>query len=145
MVHLEVHQAQLLRMLAALFGEDQLLVNLSLRMVIDSCEDMQQAVREGVCSAAGSPVLDTKCLFTIVNGNDRPQLVVDFSGFGESYIDAAALKQNEAIERVLAEAGIKCLFIHPKDFQAILDKDAETTLVSVLQGLLDDKQPEDAG
>jgi hypothetical protein len=145
MINLDLRQAQLFRMLSTLFGEEQVLPNLSLRMILGSCEGVDVSIfsAEGVSDSAPAVIptkadLDRRCLFTVLDDQDKPRVVVDFSGFGDSFIDADALKRHEVIQRVLGSVGLKFLLIHPKDFESILDRDSETTLVGVLQELFDD-------
>ena len=127
-------EAQLYRVLTALFGRDQVVPQMSVMAVCGGtlpqscdCDDVELDVW----------AKKNKCLFTIVDSDDNPKLVVEFfSGF-EQAIDVKEEEHQRVLEPLLGAAGIRYVTISPSEFAEILDPGSSLDMVAFLRSKVD--------
>jgi hypothetical protein len=131
---MEVKEAQLFRMLTAVFGEDQVIFGMSALAVSggevpESFPDEKEVrSRDELSGWARS----TRCLFTVVDYGQNPRLVVDFSASSGEAIDLSLLESQAALPYFLQASGVKLVLLTTKDFQEILDPNSSLTLPKFL-------------
>jgi hypothetical protein len=122
----DLYTATFLRILTSLFGEDQVVVGMSLFVVcggvmpLDFVDDHIEVAK------------NRKCLFTIVNQDDRPCLVIDFAPGRYSTIDMGTFEYAEQMERALTEVGVKYISIDVCELTALQDPHSNLDLCTLL-------------
>lgn len=132
MVNLALHEAQLYRLLSGLFGGERVVPHMR---VISVCGG---EVPAGECDGdLRTWAQNNRCLFTIVDADDKPCLVVEFfSGFTE-FVDPTEAEHQRFLKPMLAAQGIRYVTISPTEFSEILDPGSSLDLVSFLQDKVD--------
>lgn len=126
MIELTTSEAQLMRMLAAFFGKDQVIPRMSVLAVCGG--ELPAGSRKELVAWAKS----SRCLFTVVDREDRPKLVVEFfAGFQDS-IDLQEEEHQRLLAPMLRELGIRYITISPEQFEELLDPDGDLDLFSLL-------------
>lgn len=115
-----LREAQLFRMLSALFGEDRVVPHMSLAGVLGG-EQLDSATREW-CA-------DQRCLITIVGHDDEPRFVLDFAAIEGDVIDPDRVELHRKGAELLARFGIHFFSMHEEDFQALITPGTGFTLV----------------
>jgi len=130
-----IEEAQLFRKLVALFGKDCVIPNMSLSTVIsDSYEGSDGSTLPFLTERqAGS-----KCLFTIVDANDKPGLVVEFAATEGDIVDIERLERCKHLEPILSAHNIRFVTLSLSEFNETLDPSSGVKFISLLQGKLDD-------
>lgn len=130
MVFIELHEAQLFNMLASFFGRERVIPQMSVLSVCGgSLPESAQKLSSGITSWARS----NKCLFTIIDDEDTPKLVVEFfSGFEHS-IDPVEEEHQRLLTTILPAAGIRYITISHGEFSELLDPRGNLDFFSLLE------------
>lgn len=127
-------EAQLFRLLSGLFGGERVVPHMR---VISVCGG---ALPSAALDGAGERATwaeQNRCLFTIVDGDDNPCLVVEFfAGFSE-FIDPTEEEHQRFLRPILAAQGIPYVTISPSEFAEILDPGSGLDLVAFLRDKVD--------
>lgn len=130
MVFIELHEAQLFNLLASFFGRERVVPHMSVWSVCGG------ALPEGLRRPSEDLAVwakSNKCLFTIIDGDDNPKMVVEFfSGF-EKAIDATEEAHQRILPPLLAAAGIRYITISDEEFSELLDPRGSLDLFSLLE------------
>lgn len=115
---------QLLRLLEMIFGEERVIYNMSAFLISGNSPT----------SLDVAWAKDTKCLFTVVDYDDTPKLVIDFAASDSALevIDTTLLAIQEQLSSYLFKAGIRYIKIKMSDFNDVLDPENELTLTEVI-------------
>lgn len=133
--HFTIEEAQLFRQLCAIFGKDRVIPYMSVRAVIsDSYDDAGLPDSIGLLEIHAN----SKCLFTIVDGDDRPCLVVEFSATEGDVVDIAQLERFRHVQPILNAHRVHFITLSLAEFNETLDPQSGIKLVALLQGKLDD-------
>ena len=127
---LELHEAQLLKLLQSFFGKDRVMPHLSVRMI---CAEFTSDI-ESVCPAS---VAAERCLFTIIDEQSVPHLVLEFMPDRKLAIEVESLTRVEQIRSCLSAVGVRYLHFELEEFQELLDPDSGLSLVRLLQAKID--------
>jgi len=125
MINLELHEAQLFRLLTSCFGNDRVIYNMSLRALCPN----GQVHHNGDSSWASS----YKCLFAITDEGDTPRLVVDFAPGFDGVIDAAHANKRDEAKSILNSKGIHYIGITKEEFHEIQNPEANFGLFQLLE------------
>lgn len=145
MPEMSLQEAQLFRVLSGFFGRDRVVWNMSVRTVCGG--DLAPPGVDGRnevprwASVAG-------CLFTIVDADDVPKMVVEFAVDLTHSIDLQLLERQEQLPRLLESHGIRYVVVTADEFQEILDPQSSLDLASLLKdrlGLAGDEDEDDGG
>lgn len=129
MVDLSLPEAQLYKMLVNFFGAERIVPRMS---VLAACggelptDANRINVPKGYHQLAGDPekmaqwARKNRCLFTIVDDDDNPKLVVDFEAIEEDTIDAQRLEYQRIVEPILRAAGVRFFTITSDEFREML-------------------------
>ena len=123
-------EAQLFRLLTGFFGEERVVWSMSTRAVCNG---------ELVCDERGTyaarepwPVRD-KCLFTVVDYDSMPKMVVEFAPDFSQFIEVDQLDRQEHLPRVLEGFGIQYVAISQQEFGEVVDPNSSLDFVTLLQ------------
>ncbi len=143
MIALEQHEAVLFRMLSAFFGEDRVIPQMSIFAVCGGQLPIsmpQEWLAEVQLSCARSPVVwaqQSRCLFTIVDANDEPKMVVEFVPDFSGTLDIEELNKRRFIRPALQAAGVNYVTISAQEYHEITLPGSSFTLSKLLQDKFD--------
>lgn len=124
MINLELHEAQLFRLLAGAFGKERVVYNMSLNTV---CEDSRNGPARETWWA------QYKCLFAVTDAQYEPRIVIDFAPGFNGTIDAEQAYRRDAAKVALNAYGVHYIGITRDEFERILDPDANFGLFQLLE------------
>lgn len=75
----------------------------------------------------------SRCLFTIVDGEDEPKMVVEFAPDFSSYIEVDQLERQSRLPLLLKSRGVQYLTISGDELNEILDPRSSLDLVALLK------------
>jgi hypothetical protein len=133
MIEMSLHEAQLFRMLESFFGRDRVVWNMSVKSVCGG-EYPGRAEESEAAIARWAEV--SGCLFTVVDNNDNPKMVVEFASDLTHVIDVAQLDRQQKLPKLLEQQGIQYVLVTLEEFAEILDPNGSLDLLSVLQDRL---------
>jgi hypothetical protein len=130
MAEMSLEEAQLFRMLVSFFGKDRVLWSMSLRAVCGG--DIPEHVR-ATSSDKVSWVEHDKCLFTVVDDDDNPKMVMEFSPDYSDYIEIDQLERQKHLPPILGACGVQYITISPQELVEILDPHSSLDFFSFLK------------
>ena len=141
---MSLQEAQLFRMLEAFFGRDRVIWNMSVRSV---CGGTYPRVRGEAEESIAKWADAALCLFTIIDEQDNPKVVIELGVNLKQPIDVARLDRQQRLPELLGMRGVQYVLVSNDEFEEILDPASSLDLVSVLKdrfGIEDaDGDPED--
>ena len=120
MAQFSLREAQLFRMVSALFGENRVIPHMTLAGVLGGNE-LDRDTREW-CS-------QQRCLLTIVGDDDEPKFVLDFAAVEGDTIDPTRIELHRRGAEVLAKFGVYFFSMQDQDFEALTSVGTGYTLV----------------
>jgi hypothetical protein len=130
MAEMSLPEAQLFRLLTGFFGEDRVLFSMSVRAVCGG--DLSGSPQ--VCDAETREWAErNKCLFTVVDREDDPKMVVEFAPDFSQYIEVEQLERQSRLPGLLKSHGVQYLQMSGKDLQEMLDPNSSLDLVAFLK------------
>jgi len=130
MIALNLQEAQLFRLLADFFGRDQVIPHMSVMAV---CGGALPERIIAVDAQISGWARRSKCLFTIVDPQDIPKMVVEFfSGF-ECAIDVHEEEHQRLLAPILKAVGLRYVTISPSEFSELLDPHSALDLFTLLK------------
>lgn len=130
MAEMSLDEAQLFRLLVGFFGKDRVLFSMSVRAV---CGGDLSALSEALDDETRSWAERNRCLFTVVDDDDDPKMVVEFEPDFSSYIEVEQLERKSRLPSLLKANGIQYLTITGKEMGEILDPNGTMNLVDLLK------------
>lgn len=130
MIDLNLAEAQLFRMLVEFFGRDHVVPQMRVMAV---CGGELPASLESKGSSLEAWARSNSCLFTIVDKEDTPRLVVEFAAGFEDSIDVVEVEHRRFLRPILDAAGIHYVTISPLEFSEMTDPSGQLDLVSLLK------------
>lgn len=128
-------EAQLFRILVAVFGEDNVVPNMRVIALCNSATSGQACALNVELLAWAE---NNRCLFTIVNSVSNPCLVIEFfSGFGQGIVDPVEHEHQRYLKPILADLGIHYVTISDQEFADIIDPDSGFDIVALLRDKVD--------
>ncbi len=143
MSEMSLEEAQLFRVLGTFFGRDRVVWNMSVRTVCGGALP-PHTVQDGAVVAPWINVAG--CLFTIVDEDDVPKMVVEFAVDHSRAIDLDLLERQYQLPKLLESCGIRYVVVSASEFQELLDPQSSLDLVSLLEdrlGLSNDDEGDD--
>lgn len=122
-------EAQLFRLLGNLFGGERVVPHMTVRAVCGG----ELPTDHGLDIDLPIWAAKNTCLFTVVDYEDRPKMVVEFfSGFGHA-IDPIDLEHQRFLKPLLARMGILYITISQGEFDEVLDPSSDFDIVSLFR------------
>lgn len=135
MIALDHSEAILFRMLTSFFGRDHVVPSMSVMTVCGGSlsNDLRLDGMGLSLSDLSLWAKQNKCLFTIVDHDDNPRMVVEFfSGFEDS-VSNSDVEHQRYLRPVLAHHGVTYVTISNDEFGELLDPDGSLDLCSLLK------------
>jgi hypothetical protein len=133
MSEMSLEEAQLFRILGGFFGRERVVWNMSVRTV---CGGSFPPVSAAEAGDVGRWANAAGCLFTIVDADDVPKMVVEFAVDLSRCIDLQLLERQQQLPGLLESCGIRYIVVTPSEFQEILDPRSSLDLASLLKDRL---------
>lgn len=130
MAEMSLEEAQLFRMLSGLFGRDRVVWNMSVRSV---CNGVSPGGGDIVPTQTESWLELSGCLFTVVDGEDTPKMVVEFAPDFSRYIEVTRMERHQRLPVLLEGYGIRYISISSAEFRDMTDPESSLDLVSFLK------------
>lgn len=130
MVEMSLAEAQLFRLLVGFFGTERVVWSMSTRAVCGGellCDE-----RATYAKQEPWPTRD-KCLFTVVDYDNMPKMVVEFSPDFSNYIEVEQLERQQHLPRLLEGYGIQYVTISNEELGEIVDPNSTLDFVTLLQ------------
>ena len=127
---MSLNEAQLFRLLVGFFGKDRVLFSMSVRAV---CGGELISLAELADESARAWAEGNRCLFTVVDDDDDPRMVVEFEPDFSSYIDVEQLERKKHLPGLLKANGVQYLTITNQEMGEILDPNCCLDLIDLLK------------
>ncbi len=127
---MSLDEAQLFRLLVGFFGKDRVLFSMSVRAVCGGDLGVQPEALDNDTRAWAER---NRCLFTVVDDEDDPKMVVEFEPDFSSFIEVEQLERKSRLPGILKAKGIQYLTISGKEMGEILDPNGTMDLVDLLK------------
>lgn len=125
-----LEEAQLYRLLVSLFGRDRVVPQMSLLAVCGGVLP-EELIDNSINIKAWAK--STKCLFTIIDAQSDPKMVVNFfSGFS-NVIEPDEVQFQKYAPKLLEASGIRYVGISNEEFGQIVDPESDTDIVKFFQ------------
>ena len=135
MISFSLEEAQLYRLLAGFFGRARIVPNMSVLAVcggeLPPGIPVQEAAR--LPANLGVWAKENRCLFTIVDDDDTPKLVIDFEGLERSGIDAERVEYQRVARPLLSAAGVRFFTITGDEFAELLKPSGRLDLFTLFK------------
>ena len=135
MLNLSLEEAQLMRLLTGFFGRERVIHRVSVLSVCGGrlSPDLEYS-RLGMDAAELEHwARVNSCLFTIIDDDARPCLVIEFGAPGGGVIDVEQLEHGRYLAPILACERIHYVTVSPQEFAEIMDPDASLDMFSFLR------------
>ena len=130
MIDLSLSEAKLFRILGAFFGKERVVPRMSVMAVCGG--ELPPAVNAlGIDAVKWAR--SNNCLFTIIDHDDNPRMVMEFFSGYQSGIDVTELEHQRYLGPILKAVGIPYVTITNNEFEEILDPQGNLDFVSLLK------------
>jgi hypothetical protein len=143
MAEMSLNEAQLFRLLVGFFGKDRVLFSMSVRAV---CGGDFSSLSHALDEETRAWAERNRCLFTVVDAEDDPRMVVEFEPDFSNFIEVDQLERKTRLPALLKASGVQYLTITGEEMGEILDPNGTIDLVDVLKdrfGIEDTTDPLD--
>ena len=140
---MSLNEAQLFRLLVGFFGKDRVLFSMSVRAV---CGGDLSSLSHMLDEETRAWAERNRCLFTVVDAEDDPRMVVEFEPDFSNFIEVDQLERKSRLPGLLKASGVQYLTITGEEMGEILDPNGTIDLVDVLKdrfGIEDTTDPLD--
>ncbi len=140
---MSLNEAQLFRLLVGFFGKDRVLFSMSVRAV---CGGDLSSLSHMLDEETRAWAERNRCLFTVVDAEDDPRMVVEFEPDFSNFIEVDQLERKSRLPGLLKASGVQYLTITGEEMGEILDPNGTLDLVDVLKdrfGIEDTTDPLD--
>jgi hypothetical protein len=136
---MELQEAQIFRMLTELFGRDQVFFRMSALTVCGGgISSVPNVLKDGFATVEDLSrwAASETCLFTVVDQNDAPKLVVEFAEDFSEVIDPILLDHQRIMPTLLSEVGVRYVVIAPNQLAEMLDPGSSYDILMMLEGAI---------
>ena len=140
---MSLNEAQLFRLRVGFFGKDRVLFSMSVRAV---CGGDLSSLSHMLDEETRAWAERNRCLFTVVDAEDDPRMVVEFEPDFSKFIEVDQLERKSRLPGLLKASGVQYLTITGEEMGEILDPNGTIDLVDVLKdrfGIEDTTDPLD--
>lgn len=130
MIDLSHNEAMLFRILSEFFGREHVVLQMRVIAVCGG-ELPSGVVIQGVDLLEWAKA--NKCLFTIVDANDEPKMVIEFFAGFEEAVDPVEVEHQRFLQPLLKAAGVSYVTISEDEFSEIVDPGGTLDFYSLLK------------
>jgi hypothetical protein len=130
MAEMYLNEAQLFRLLVGFFGQDRVLFSMSVRAV---CGGDLATLSHLLDDETKAWAERNRCLFTVVDAEDDPKIVVEFEPDFSNFIEVDQLERKSRLPALLKASGVQYLTITGEEMGEILNPNGTIDLVDVLK------------
>lgn len=139
MIALDTNEAILFRLLTSFFGQDRVIPQMS---ILAACGGEVPEHKYKEQPAVAIWARQKKCLFTVVNEEDAPKLVVELGVDAKSSIDLAELEKQAQARPLLSAAGVPYIVLSRSDLTFITDPQGRDNWFHLLQSKFEEAAAE---
>ena len=140
MLELSLQEAQLFRLLSDMFGRERIVPNMS---VLAVCGGTLPPAAVTQIPGLDPWARRAKCLFTIVDSDDIPKMVIEFfSGF-EDAVDAKEEEHHRMLTPLLPAVGVRYITISQSEFSELIDPRGTLDMLTFFQAKMGLEEPAD--
>jgi len=132
MVEMSLAEAQLFRMLVSFFGRDRVVWSMSTRAVCGG-EFPAGLLNGTAATGALSWAERDKCLFTVVDDDDNPKMVIEFSPDFSQFIEVDQIERQKQLPPLLGACGVQYVTMSSGEFGEIISASGRLDFVSFLK------------
>ncbi len=150
MINMSLREAQLFRMLSGFFGRDQVIMRMSVLAICggelpDPLPDsvLAQLGRGGAFNLDQWAKKNT-CLFTIVDQNDMPRMVIEFFAGFESSVDPIEEEHQRLLPPLFSRRQIPYVTISDQEFGDLVDPTSSLDFCTFLEAKFTEARTFDA-
>lgn len=129
MIEMSLAEAQLFRMLVTFFGQERVVWSMSTRAVCGGSLPALPSAYDGEHQWAERD----KCLFTVVDYDDNPKMVIEFSPDFSQFIEVEQLERQKCLPVLLGACGIQYITMSAGELGEIMDPDSSLDFVGFLK------------
>lgn len=150
MINMSLREAQLFRMLSGFFGRDQVIIRMSVLAVCggELPSPLPDAVvtqlRGGGESRLEQWAKKNTCLFTIVDQNDMPRMVIEFFQGFDSSVDPTEEEHQRLLPPLLSRRQIPYVTISDQEFGDLVDPASSLDFCTFLEAKFTEARTFDA-
>jgi len=134
MVDFSLQEAQLYRLLTGFFGKDQVIPRMT---VLAACGGQLPVNGHKFPSGTDQWAKVNRCLFTIVDQDDEPKLVVEFFSGLHQAIDIVEEEHQRYLPPILKAAGVTYITFSDDEFAELISPDSDWDFYSFLKAKLE--------
>lgn len=135
-------ETKLYQLLIAFFGRDQVI---PLMRVVAVCGGTMPvaAASPGILNCPDLVLwgASNRALFTIVDQQDHPRMVVEIAGATGAVIDAESIEHQRVLAVVLSVIGVRYLLVQESEIHEMLDPNSSLDLFSLLKDSIEFDDP----
>jgi hypothetical protein len=127
---IELREAQLYRILMEVFGRERIVAQARISFVCsgklpDLCPEMNPGYAEWAERF--------RCLFTVVNNEDEPRLVVEFLSDFTDFVDIREAERDRYLPEVLRQQGIHYMTVSNAEFGELLSAESALHFLHLME------------
>jgi hypothetical protein len=130
MIEMNLAEAQLFRMLVGIFGRDRVVWSMSVRAVCGG--ELPKNLKSGDEELRERAERD-KCLFTIVDDNDIPKMVMELEPDFTQFIELEKLERQRWLPSLLSACGVQYVTMSASELGEITNPEGKMDFISFLQ------------
>ena len=130
MLNLSLPEAQLMRMLSGFFGPEQVIPAMSVMAVCSGELPKIDSPTNGFDLESWAK--STKCLFTVVDANDVPRLVVELGYSTAEIVDVIEIEKTRYLPELFSKVGVSYVTVSMDEMDLISDPSNRVNIVTFL-------------
>jgi hypothetical protein len=143
MISISSEEAILFRLLVAFFGEDQVIPHMSVRAVCGGTvpefrnDSLSRDVQSSCHKSLEAWASEIKCLFTIVNHQSVPRMVIELMEDFSEVVDLQVLQRQRYLRPLLQAAGVPYVTMSQDEFSEITNPASKYDLFAFLKSKIE--------
>jgi len=134
MLDISLEEAQLFRFLASFFGKEKVVYKASLNLVLGGNVEAPRGVEPHSFAAWAK---EHKCLFTVMNEEGDPRLVVEFKPGFCGIVDSSDAQYWQFVEPVLRTAGLHYITVSREEFAELTNPEGTLDFFTFLESKIE--------
>jgi hypothetical protein len=134
MVDFTLQEAQLYRLLAGFFGRDQVIPRMT---VMAACGGKLPVNGHEFPTGTDQWAKTNRCLFTIIDHDDEPRMVVEFFSGLQDSIDLVEEEHQRLLRPILKAAGVTYITLSDDEFADLLNPESDSDIYAFLKAKLE--------
>ena len=130
MIEMSLAESQLFRMLVSFFGKDTIVWNMSVKAV---CGGDYPAIGDQNPDQIAQWAESAHCLFTLVDQQDNPKMVIEFAPDYASFIELNQMERHQRLPGMLNMCGVQYISMSRNELEEMMDPSSSLDFISFLK------------